>query len=31
MQVLLLDTVGEGADGMNWKSSIETYTAPFVK
>ena len=27
----LVDTVGEGKSGMNWESSIETYTRPWVK
>ena len=27
----ILDTVGEGAGGMNWESSTETYTLPYVK
>ena len=26
-----MDTVGEGMGGMNWESSIETYTLPYVK
>ena len=26
-----LDTVGGGEGGLNWKSSIETYTLPYVK
>ena len=26
----LVDTVGEGDGGMNWESSIETYTLPYV-
>ena len=25
-----MDTVGEGDGGMNWESSIETYTLPYV-
>ena len=25
----LVDTVGVGEGGMNWKSSIETYTLPY--
>ena len=27
----LVDTVGEGEGGMNWESSEETYTLPYVK
>ena len=27
----LLDTVGEGEDGMIWDNSIETCTLPYVK
>ena len=27
----LVDTAGEGEDGMNWECSIETYTLPYVK
>ena len=27
----LLDSVGEGKDGMIWENSIETYTVPYVK
>ena len=27
----LLDSVGEGKDGMIWENSIETYTLPYVK
>ena len=27
----LVDTVGEGKGGMNWDSSVETYTLPYVK
>ena len=27
----LLDTVGEGEDGMIWKNIIKTYTLPYVK
>ena len=27
----LIDTVREGEAGMNWKSSIETYTLPYAK
>ena len=27
----LLDTVGKGEEGMNWKSNTETYTLPCVK
>ena len=27
----LLDSVGEGKDGMIWENSIETYTVPHVK
>ena len=26
----LVDTVGEGENGMNWESNIETYTLPCV-
>ena len=26
-----VDTVGEGEGGMNWESSIETYTLLYVK
>ena len=26
-----MDTVGEGEDGMNWESSMETFTLPYVK
>ena len=26
-----VDTAGEGEPGMNWKSSVETYTLPYVK
>jgi len=27
----LVDTAGEEQGGMNWDSSIETYTLPYVK
>ena len=27
----LVDTVGEGEGGTNWKSNIETYILPHVK
>ena len=27
----VVDTPGEGEDGMYWESSIETYTLPYVK
>ena len=27
----LVDTVGEGEGGMNWESSMETYTLPSLK
>ena len=27
----LVDTVGEGQGGINWKSSMETYTLSYVK
>ena len=27
----LLDSAGEGEDGMIWENSIETYTLPYVK
>ena len=27
----LLDTVGGGEGGMNWESSMETYTLPYIK
>ena len=27
----LLDSVGEGKDGMIWENSTETYTLPYVK
>ena len=27
----LLDSVGEGDDGMIWKNSIETCTLPYVE
>ena len=26
-----MDTVGEGEGGMNWESSMETFTLPYVK
>ena len=27
----LLDSVGEGEDGMNWEDNIETCILPYVK
>ena len=27
----LVDTEGAGEGGMNWESSMETYTLPYVK
>ena len=27
----LVDTVGEGEDGKNWQSNMETYKLPYVK